>query len=208
MGLQGKLNSAACALNHNAFGDNKGRELIRVSYSEIMRDIPFLNLRRSELVRVLADALPESASIRFGQTVDEIADYGDNVEVKLSSGDILTVDRLVGADRSRSQVRQQIAKPEDSLEPLGYRMAVYDVESHIKLEPDCVSYTTPGHLDIFYCLSGQRLVALNIWREDNPGHEAGEDRFGVLKECKGSHSLAQQVVKRAEEEGASLITDR
>jgi 2-polyprenyl-6-methoxyphenol hydroxylase-like FAD-dependent oxidoreductase len=85
-------------------------------------------------------------------------------------------------------------------------MAVYNVESHIKLEPDCVSYTTPGNLGIFYCLSGQRLAVLNIWRDDNPEPEGGEDRFGVLKEvCKGSYSLAQQVVKRAEEEGSSLM---
>jgi 2-polyprenyl-6-methoxyphenol hydroxylase-like FAD-dependent oxidoreductase len=124
MGLRERLTSAACAFNQNAFRDNKGRKLIRVSYSEIMRDIPFLNLRRSELVRVLADALPESASIRFGQTVDEITDHGDNVEVKLSSGEPINGDLLVGADGFRSQVRQQIAKPEESLKPLGYRMAV------------------------------------------------------------------------------------
>ncbi|KAJ0426683.1 hypothetical protein BJY00DRAFT_306679 [Aspergillus carlsbadensis] len=208
MGLREKLNSAAYAFNQNAFRDNKGRELLRVSYSEIMRDIPFLNLRRSELVRVLADALPDSTSILFGQTVDEITDHGEMVEVKLSSGDTITADLLVGADGFRSQVRQYIANPEESLEPLGYRMAVYDIESHIKLEPDCVSYTTPGHLDIFYCLPGQRLVALNIWRDDNPEPETRKDRFSLLKEvCKGSHSLVQDVVKRAEEEGTSLVTD-
>jgi 2-polyprenyl-6-methoxyphenol hydroxylase-like FAD-dependent oxidoreductase len=208
MGLREKLNSAACAFNENAFRDNKGRELIRVSYSDIMRDIPFLNLRRSDLVRVLADALPESASILFGQTVDEIADCEEKVKVKLSNGETITAGLLVGVDGFRSQVRQHIAKPEGSLEPLGYQMAVYDIESDIKLEPDCVSYTTPGHLDIFYCLPGQRLVALNIWRDDNPEPEAGEDRFSLLKEvCKGSHPLAQQVVKCAEEEGASLVTD-
>lgn len=82
MGLREKLSSTACGFNQNAFRDNKGRELLRVSYSEIMRDIPFLNLRRSELVRILADALPESASILFGQTVDEITNHGENVEIK------------------------------------------------------------------------------------------------------------------------------
>lgn len=208
MGLREKLSSAACGFNQNAFRDNKGRELLRVSYSEIMRDIPFLNLRRSELVRILADALPESASILFGQTVDEITNHGENVEVKLSGGETITADLLVGADGFRSQVRQQIAEPEECLEPLGYRMAVYDIESHVKLEPDCVSYTTPGHLDIFYCLPGQRLVALNIWRDDNPEPETRENRFALLKEiCKESHPLAQDVVKRAEAEEASLVTD-
>ncbi|KAL3441533.1 hypothetical protein BJX65DRAFT_313710 [Aspergillus insuetus] len=190
MGLRERLTSAACAFNRNAFHDNKGREVIRVSYSDIMRDIPFLNLRRSELIRVLADAVAESASILFGQTVDEIADHGDNIEVKLYSTETIHGGFLVGADGFCSQVRQQIAKPEESLEPQGYRMAVYDVESHINLEPGCVSYTTPGPLAIFYCLPG------------------GEDRLGLLKEVgKGSHSLVQDMLKRAEEEGASLVTD-
>ncbi|KAL2793041.1 hypothetical protein BJX66DRAFT_306759 [Aspergillus keveii] len=111
MGLREKLNSAACAFNQNSFRDDKGLELIRVSYSETMCDIPFLNLRRSELFRVLADALPSSAAIRFGQTVDEITDHGGNIEVKLANGETITADLLVGADGFRSQVRQQIAKP-------------------------------------------------------------------------------------------------
>jgi hypothetical protein len=44
-------------------------ELIRVSYSHIVQNIPFLNQQCSDLVRVLAHAALETASIRFGQTV-------------------------------------------------------------------------------------------------------------------------------------------
>ncbi|KAL6237715.1 hypothetical protein BDW75DRAFT_238135 [Aspergillus navahoensis] len=91
-------------------------------------------------------------------------------------------------------------------------MAVYDIRSHMKLEPDCVSYTTSGLLNIFYCLPGGKLVALNLWRGSNPELETmtvpnsrtREDRFALLKDvCARSHSRVQDVLKRAEEEGAT-----
>ncbi|KAL4933190.1 uncharacterized protein BDV17DRAFT_104660 [Aspergillus undulatus] len=208
MGLRERLGTAACAFNENAFRDNKGRELLRLSYRDIMRDIPFINLRRSELVRVLADALPATASIRFNETVDEVIEHGDKVEVKLSSGDRVTADLLVGADGFRSVVRPYVAN--ESLEPLGYRMAVYDIQSDLDLEPDCVSFTAPGHLDVFYRLPGERLVALNIWRDDNTEAETRprDDRFALLQQvCRGSHSQVQDILEFAKEGGPTPVID-
>ncbi len=65
MGLLKALNAASYTINENIYKDRKGKELLRLRYRDFIRDLPYLALRRNDLVRALADALPDTASIRF-----------------------------------------------------------------------------------------------------------------------------------------------
>ncbi len=173
MGLLKALNAASYTINENIYKDRKGKELLRLRYRDFIRDLPYLALRRNDLVRALADALPDTASIRFNDHIESFTDKGDRVEARLASGAILQADLLIGADGFRSSTRQQLFGSDNNdpgcLQPLGYYFAVYDVAAPRSFETDFLSYAEPGHLAEYYSLHGGRLAAMHVWRDQRAG---------------------------------------
>ncbi|KAG8417060.1 hypothetical protein J3459_012767 [Metarhizium acridum] len=64
-------------------------------------------IMRGDLCRILYQKTKDSATYRFGLSVDEFHDTGDVVKVKLSNG---SEDMLVGADGQGSRVRRALHK--------------------------------------------------------------------------------------------------
>ncbi len=69
MGLIETLEAASYRIDENVYKDSKGRELLRLRYRDFIRDLPYLAIRRNDLVSALADSLPDTVEIRFGETV-------------------------------------------------------------------------------------------------------------------------------------------
>lgn len=208
MNLLEELKAVAYAFNENVLKDGRGRELLRVRYTDIHRGLDSLALCRDDLVRSLAKALPDTASIRFGESLDRIQDKGNKIQATLLSGEIIEADLLIGADGVHSTVRKHIHDAPDCLEPLNYLYAVYDIDGSKDFESDCVSYSRPCHLDIFYALRHRRLAALHIWRDNRTGMERPQNKFEVLQEITAeSPEQVRQIVDRAREADVSLLID-
>jgi 2-polyprenyl-6-methoxyphenol hydroxylase-like FAD-dependent oxidoreductase len=61
---------------------------------------------RGDLERVLSAALADGVDVRYGTTIDAIADTGDGrSNVRFDSGDVVRADLVVGADGIHSRVR-------------------------------------------------------------------------------------------------------
>ncbi len=212
MGLLKALNAASYTINENIYKDRKGKELLRLRYRDFIRDLPYLALRRNDLVRALADALPDTASIRFNDHIESFTDKGDRVEARLASGAILQADLLIGADGFRSSTRQELFGSDNNdpgcLQPLGYYFAVYDVAAPRSFETDFLSYAEPGHLAEYYSLQGGRLAAMHVWRDQRAGFDKTEDRYDLLKNVSSqSHPEVRSLLEQAQQQGSNLLID-
>lgn len=209
MGLHEKLQAAAFSIDENVYRDRKGRELLRLRYRDFIRDLPYVAVRRTDLVRALADVLPASSEIRFGEMVSGFADKGIQVEVRLKSGVTLEADLLIGADGFRSSIRQELFGADEScLRPLGYYFSVYDVDAPKDFETDFLSYAEPGHLAEYYALHDGRLAAMHVWRDDRQGLERSADKGRLLGAVSAnSHPQVRTLIAEADRAGNAIVVD-
>ena len=90
-------------------------ELMRMSLNNAERrwGAPYLLIHRADLKRTLLEALrgQSSVEIMLGTTVDNVAEEGDRIAVRLACGGTQIheeADLLIGADGLRSQIRDQL----------------------------------------------------------------------------------------------------
>lgn len=209
LGILSKLQALSRDIDENVYFDRHGKELLRLRYREFLGDLPYLVLRRTDLIAVLADLLPDTVQLRLGTTVDKAEDLGDRVRVALSDGDVLEADLLIGADGVRSQMRRRVfGEDERFFSPLGYRFGVYDVTDDLHLGYDFLSYVGPGHLAEYYSLPGNRLAAMQVWRSRQSGPIPPEDRWDVLSEAAaGAHPEVRAVIDRAKGQARPIVDD-
>ena len=74
---------------------------------------PLYNVHRADLIRIMANALPDG-SIRFGAKCADIGQGEGHAWVRLESGEILRADAVVGADGIHSVVRETLFGPSDA----------------------------------------------------------------------------------------------
>lgn len=212
MGLLPKLEAHAFAVEENVYRDRSGREIARLRYRDFIRDLPYLALLRTDLVRALHEALAPEVSIAFRTRIDGIEDrsaQGGTVAVALSDGSTVEADMLIGADGLRSATRRLVFGPDEAfLRPLGYRFAVYDVEAVLEPGLDFVSYVEPGHMAEYYRLSPARVAALHVWRSAESGPVAASERWSLLRHvARASHSFVRRHIDLAEAAGADCVLD-
>lgn len=211
MNLKDKLEGVSYQFGENVIKDSGGRELLRLRYADVHggSDVDNMAVCRDDLAGGLAAALPETATIRFGEELASAVDDGSKVRAKLKSGEEMEADLLIGADGIRSSVRDEFWKGENCLENLGYSFATYDLHEKKELECSCVSYNCPGHLDILYALRDDRVAALHVWRDDQPKRpDPSRPKFDLLREVvTGDVPLISEVMESAEKGGASPLVD-
>jgi 2-polyprenyl-6-methoxyphenol hydroxylase-like FAD-dependent oxidoreductase len=207
MGIEPQLQSNACVINENIYRDRKGRELLRMRYREFLKDLPYVALRRTDLVQALRDALGETADIRFSATAEKIVDSGDRVTVHLMDGTRLSGDLLIGADGFRSWTRREVFGPDELFfKELGYRFASYDLEDTLNLGIDFLSYTEPGHIVEYYTLRDGRIAALHAWVTDESGIVPNEARWPMLRRvARHAHPQVAEILGVAERGPFPLI---
>lgn len=68
---------------------------------------PYLHIHRADLHRLLASRVPAQA-LRLGARVESVSEEGGRMAVRLSDGQVLQADVVVGADGIHSAVRQHL----------------------------------------------------------------------------------------------------
>jgi len=199
MGLHDRLAELSYDINENLYYDSRGRELLRLRYRDFLQNLPYLAVRRTDLVQVIHDELSEGTDLRFGETVTGWQESENGIDVKLAGGGALRADLLIGADGFRSSIRPLLFEAESNhLEELGYYFAVYDIEDRLALDTDFLSYTEPGHLAEYYALAGGRLAAMHVWRDKRRHLDRRTDRWGLLEEVsQASHPRVRELLALA-----------
>jgi 2-polyprenyl-6-methoxyphenol hydroxylase-like FAD-dependent oxidoreductase len=207
MGIEPQLQANACVINENIYRDRKGRELLRMRYREFLKDLPYIALRRTDLVQALQDALPADVDVHFGATAVKIVNAGDRVTVHLADGREFTGDLLIGADGLRSWVRREVFGPDQNFfKELGYRFATYDIEDTLNLGIDFLSYTEPGNIVEYYTLRDGRIAALHAWKTDETGVVTNGARWTLLRDvARTTHPQVREILDAAEQGPPPLI---
>lgn len=129
------------------FVDRDGEPVARIPMAEVSDSADDIEIVRADLVRILADALPDAVEIRFGDGVDSLVDDGDGVDVGFRSGGGERFDLVVGADGQHSAVRRLVFGPErDYLRHLGVYIALADFPGDARADRVSSMCTVPGRM--------------------------------------------------------------
>ena len=114
LGLEGKLAAMASQPMSWEYHDMEtGRAMVSwpVGAEAAARyGAPLYNVHRADLVQLMADALP-AGSIRFDARCAEVGQDADAAWVRLTSGETLRADAVIGADGIHSAVRDTLTGP-------------------------------------------------------------------------------------------------
>lgn len=208
MGLVPALRAVEREIGENVYLDRRGRRIMRIRYRELLDELDWITLRRTDLVQVLHQAVRDRCEIRLATTVTDCRQDDAGVDVALSDGTSLRADLLVGADGVHSALRASVSGPQGCPPvPLGYRYAAYDVADTLGLERDFVSYAAVGHQVEYHGLGEGRMAVLHVWRSADAGPVPASRRRALLAGlAQDSHPDVSRILASLPE-GAPLVMD-
>ncbi|MEO3753697.1 FAD-dependent monooxygenase [Streptomyces sp. B6B3] len=178
MGLLARIRKQRIRMSeHTQFVDSEGEPVARIPMAEISDSDDDIELLREDLVRILADALPDTATIRFGDSVETLADADADgadrggVDVRFASGRTGRYDLVLGADGQHSAVRGLVFGPEaDYLRHLGVYLALADLPGEAGSEGANSIYNVPSRMAGVFRYRG-KAVAVFQFRSEPIDHD-------------------------------------
>jgi 2-polyprenyl-6-methoxyphenol hydroxylase-like FAD-dependent oxidoreductase len=129
------------------FVDSRGEVLAELPESEFNDCPDDLEIPREDLAQLLRVALDPSTSLTFGESIAELSDDGDGVDVRFASSERQRYDIVVGADGMHSGTRRLTFGPEDQfLQHLGFYVALADLPDYALPDRHNPMYNFPGHM--------------------------------------------------------------
>jgi 2-polyprenyl-6-methoxyphenol hydroxylase-like FAD-dependent oxidoreductase len=176
------------------FCDAKGSVQAAISYEAMRKELDgkLLSIMRGDLERVLFEMLPQGVTIKYGCTIDDIANLPHGVQARLSDGTVLEGDLLAGADGIHSGVREKIFGPEPQfIRDLGMRVGIYlfrDPETLAALGSRFPLVSVPKRMVGLFALRDGRIMAffVHAGREPAPAPNPARllrDVYGDLDWC-------------------------
>ncbi|MET8979925.1 FAD-dependent monooxygenase [Streptomyces sp. NPDC004539] len=151
---------------HTHFVDSAGRPVARLPLAEIGDSDDDVELLREDLLRILADALPATATIRFGDSVAALTDDGHGVDVRFTSGRTGRYDLVLGADGQHSTVRRLVFGPEaEHLRHLGVYLALADHPRAAGGEGPNAIHNVPGRMAGLFRYGGKAVAVFQFRSE-------------------------------------------
>jgi 2-polyprenyl-6-methoxyphenol hydroxylase-like FAD-dependent oxidoreductase len=124
--------------------DEHGAEIFRLPEEFAGGDI---EVRRSDLSRILYERSLEHADYLFGDTVTGLTEAADGVRVDFARAASQTFDVVIGADGMHSAVRRLAFGPEgDYVRHLGYYIAGWDLPNERGYGTTSMQYNVPGRM--------------------------------------------------------------
>jgi 2-polyprenyl-6-methoxyphenol hydroxylase-like FAD-dependent oxidoreductase len=166
MGLLAEIRGQRVRMSElNQFVDADGRPVASIPMAAVSDSDDDIEITREDLVRILAGALPDTATIRFGDSIETLTDHGDGVEVAFRSGRAERYDLVLGADGQHSAVRRMVFGPEqDYLRHLGVYIALANLPD--ETGPDGVTlYNVPGRMVGIARFKGKALASFTFRSE-------------------------------------------
>jgi 2-polyprenyl-6-methoxyphenol hydroxylase-like FAD-dependent oxidoreductase len=110
-----------------------------------------IEIMRGDLARIFYDATYKGTRYLFGDSIAEVIDSGDGVEVAFDSGRSEPFDLVIGADGQHSNVRAKVFGPErDFIKQLGLRASIFSMPNRLNLDYCGRIYSAPGSVAGIY----------------------------------------------------------
>ncbi|WP_037853802.1 FAD-dependent monooxygenase [Streptomyces sp. NRRL S-340] len=132
-----------------------------------------LEVQRGDLTETVYDAVRESVTFMFNDSIAALDDRPDGIEVTFRSGAGRTFDIVIGADGIHSHTRRLIFGREEPFHHyLGACFAGFTVPNHLGLSHEGMLWNTPSRRAALYAAGsgGQVFGLLSFRRPDLPFH--------------------------------------
>lgn len=125
----------------------------------------FLSLQRGDLARIIYDKIADEVESIFDESITDIVQSDDKVNVSFQKSRPRSFDLVIGADGLHSQVRALTFGDETCFEKnLGYYAAAFSADSYQPRDPDVyVAYSIPGIQIARFALRNDRTVLFLIF---------------------------------------------
>ncbi|WP_112247271.1 FAD-dependent monooxygenase [Kribbella monticola] len=144
MGVLDDLRAAQTGGTAMRFVDASDRQLMRLPVEFAGGELEVL---RADLSRILFEHSRDVAEYRFGDSIANLAEHAQGVDVRFRSGIEETYDLVIGADGMHSAVRRLAFQTAAVTERhLGYYVAGWEVPNTWGLTGDSLLYNVPGKL--------------------------------------------------------------
>lgn len=148
------------------FVDSEGAPVARIPLAEISDSVGDIEILREDLMRILADALPSTVAIRFGDSIEALNDVGGHVDVRFASGRAGRYDLVIGADGQRSAVRRLVFGPDEAcLRHLGVYFALAVVPGEAQSRGANRIYNVPGRMAGVFRYNGESVAVFQFRSE-------------------------------------------
>lgn len=172
MGIAEAVQAAGYRMREVREVDARGRRILSLDPDKLIarNGARYVSVGRSDLSRIIVDALPGDVEQLYGDTVAELSDEGDHVDVRLTRGGERRFDLVVGADGLHSAIRRSVFGPESAFERrLGLAVAVFDVTGYRpRDELVAVSRTQVGGQALRLSLDDDVSMFVFTFRNDAP----------------------------------------
>ncbi len=129
------------------FVDARGETRAEMPDSEVNDCPDDTEIPREDLARVLRGALDPATPVTFGESIAELHDDGDGVDVRFASGQRQRYDIVVGADGMHSATRGLVFGPESRfIRHLGFYVALAALPNYARPDRRNPMYNTPGRM--------------------------------------------------------------
>jgi 2-polyprenyl-6-methoxyphenol hydroxylase-like FAD-dependent oxidoreductase len=125
----------------------------------------YVTLPRSELSRLLLEAIKDKTETIFGDEVVGLQQQTDHVAVRFEHAGQRRFDLVIGADGLHSQIRRLAFGPQDRFEKrLGYAVAAFEVRGYRPRDEDVyITYGRPGRMLGRFTLRDDRTLFLFVF---------------------------------------------
>jgi 2-polyprenyl-6-methoxyphenol hydroxylase-like FAD-dependent oxidoreductase len=193
MGLAPALQAKGYAVQEVRLIDRNGRKVGGFPVEGFRRSFGgrFTSVTRSDLAALIYGALQDNVETIFNNSIADIEQRDDYVQVILARGQLRRFDLVIGAGGIHSPVRACVFGPDVNFQTdIGYRAAAFEAEGYRpRDELVYVAYSEPGRMVARFALRDDRTLFLFVYA-DNDAHSADPhhpgDTKGVLRQAFGS----------------------
>lgn len=171
------------------FLDVNGTPIALLPIAEIGDSDDDIEILREDLVGILADAVSDTATIRFDDSIKALTDSDGHVDTQFASGRTAHYDLVVGADGQYSAVRRLVfGSDEHYLRHLGVYFALADLPREPHTEGANSIYNVPGRMAGVFRYGGKAVAVFEFLSESVDYDPADLDRkkqilFDAFADC-------------------------
>ncbi|GAA2415776.1 FAD-binding domain [Mycolicibacterium llatzerense] len=170
MGLAAAVHAAGYDIEEVRLVDKCGRRVGGFNTRSLRRmtDGRFTSVARTDLARMIFNAVDGQVSTLFGAGVVDIDQSDAGVKVRLHTGESRLFDLVVGADGVHSAVRRKAFGPDRQFETdLGYRVAAFEVTGYRPRDQLVyLTHSDPGRMISRFAMRGDRTLFLAVFTAD------------------------------------------
>lgn len=188
MGIIPALEKADLNISEIAFVDKDNNQHGSMNYQKIKQALNnrAFTLLRSDLAKVIYDSLDKETEIIFGDTITEIQQDLEKVQVVLKSGVTRSFDLLVGADGLHSNARNLVFGNESQFEKYyGYYTSSFTIDDFINEGRAFSMFNVPNKQVAVYTIGKEKTATFFIFRSPeklNYGYHDIKKQKQILKD--------------------------